>query len=140
MAGGAAVNTPNTCRRKTVYQPSVRTLLVCPVALIRPYDGCAVVWRRGLVLDFQPLTTTSKCLCAVVAHSQCDRLLLVSMYMPNDDNCDRSFEIFGEVLNELSAMINLYDGYDIIAGDFNVDFYRRSHNADLLKLFLNEEN
>ncbi len=34
--------------------------------------------------------------------------------MPNDDNCDRSFEIFGDVLNELSAMINLYDGYDII--------------------------
>ncbi len=45
--------------------------------------------------------------------------------MPNDDNCDRSFEIFGDVLNDLSAMINLYDGYDIIiGGDFNVDFSR----------------
>ncbi len=47
--------------------------------------------------------------------------------MPNDDNCDRSFEIFGDVLNELlSAMINFYDGYDIIiGGDFNVGFSRR---------------
>ena len=106
----------------------------------RPHGGCAIVWRRGLALDFQPLTTTSKRLCAVVAQSQCAKLLLVSVYMPNDDNCDRSFEIFGDVLNELSAMINLYEGYDIIiGGDFNVDFSRQSRNADLLKLFLNEE-
>ncbi len=76
-----------------------------------------------------------------MAQSQCDKLLLGSVYMPNDDHCDQSSEIFGDVLNELSAMINLYDGYDIIiGGDFNVDFYRQSRNADLLKLFLNEEN
>lgn len=114
----------------------------CDVSRVgRPYGGCAVVWRRGLALDFRPLTTTSRRLCAVVAQSDCAKLLLVSVYMPNDDNCDRSFEIFGDVLNELSAMINFYDGYDIIiGGDFNVDFSRQSRNGDLLKLFLNEEN
>ena len=61
--------------------------------------------------------------------------------MPKDDKCDRSFEIYGDVLNELSAMINLYGGYYIIIGrDFDVDFNRQSRNADLLKLLLNEEN
>ncbi len=62
--------------------------------------------------------------------------------MPNDDNCDRNFEIFIDVLNELSPMINLYEGYDIIiGGDVAVDFqYIEFRNADLLKLFLNEEN
>ncbi len=51
--------------------------------------------------------------------------------MPNDNNCDRGFEFFGDVLNELSAMINLYDGYDIIiGGDFIVNFfYRQSRNT-----------
>ncbi len=103
----------------------------CDVSRVgRPYGGCAVVWRRGLVLDFQPLTTTFKRQCAVVAQSQCDKLLLVSVYMPNDNNCDRGFEFFGDVLNELSAMINLYDGYDIIiGGDFNLNFYRQSRNT-----------
>ncbi len=33
----------------------------------RPCGGCAVVWRRGLALDFRPLTTTFRRLCAVVA-------------------------------------------------------------------------
>ncbi len=59
----------------------------CDVSRVgRPYGGCAVVWRRGLALDFRPLTTTSRRLCAVVAQSECAKLLLVSVYMPNDDN------------------------------------------------------
>ncbi len=56
--------------------------------------------------------------------------------MPNDENCDRSFDI-SDVLNELSLLINFYDGYIITGGDFNVDFVR---NADLLEFLLNEEN
>ncbi len=61
--------------------------------------------------------------------------------MPNDDNCDLSFDIFGDVLNELSAMINLYDDYGtVIGGDFNVDFNRPSRNLDLLYRFLNDAN
>ncbi len=39
----------------------------CDVSRVgRPYGGCVEVWRRGMALDFRPLTTTSRRLCAVV--------------------------------------------------------------------------
>ncbi len=114
----------------------------CDVTRVgRPHGGCAVVWRRDLGLVFHSVPTTSRRLCAVVAHSQSVKLLIVSVYMPNDDNCDLSFNIFGYVLKELSAMINLYDDCDIIiGGDFNVDFDTPSRNLNLLHRFLNDEN
>ena len=62
--------------------------------------------------------------------------------MPCDDNSDQNFTIYGELLYEISNLINLYVGYDVIlGGDFNVDFNRtNSVNLCILKQFIADEN
>lgn len=93
----------------------------CDVTCVgQPYGECALVWNSSWELAFQPITTTSKCLCVVVSHSHSVTLLIIYVYLSNDDNCYFSFDIFGEVLNEMSAIINLYDDYDIIMGGISM--------------------
>ena len=107
----------------------------------RPYGGCAVIWHRRLLMTFNPITTTSKRLCAVNIVADNVNIILINVYMPNDDNCDSSFNEYGDILCEISSIIQLYDSSDIIlGGDFNVDFSRvNSRNLQLLKQFLDYE-
>ena len=61
--------------------------------------------------------------------------------MPNDDDTNTNFNIYGDVLYELSSIIGLYDNCDFIfGGDFNVDYSRiNSRNLNLFKHFINDE-
>ena len=93
----------------------------------RPYGGCAIIWHQNLNLSVVPINTLSKRICAVHIKGDNFDCIFASIYMPNDDNSNNSFEIFGDVLYEISTLISLYDDSDIIlGGDINVDF-SRSH-------------
>ena len=104
----------------------------------RPHGGCAILWKKNLAVSVTPINTTSPRLCVVDMKSEQIKVIIISVYMPNDDNSNMNYEIYGEVLYEISAIIEKYDDYDImIGGDFNVDFTRvNSRNLNLLKQFL----
>ena len=107
----------------------------------RPFGGCAVLWHKNLSLAATPITTTSTRICAVDIKSDNTNFLLITVYMPNDDNSDNSYDIFGDVLSQVSSIRSTYDQDIIIGGDFNVDFHRNnSKNLNLLKQFLQVED
>ena len=107
----------------------------------RPHGGCAIIWHQNINLSVVPINTLSKRLCAVHIKGDTFDCIFASIYMPNDDNSNNSFEIFGDVLYEISTLISLYENSDIIlGGDFNVDFSRNhSRNLNIFKHFLNDE-
>ena len=108
----------------------------------RPAGGCAVIWKKNLEVSVTPINTNSPRICAVTMKSENTKLLIMSVYMPNDDNSHSSYEEYGEVLYEISSIVEQYDEYDIvIGGDLNVDFSRNnSRNLNLLKRFLHLED
>ena len=107
----------------------------------RPHGGTAIIWHQNINLSVVPINTLSKRLCAVHIKGDTFDCIFASIYIPNDDNSLNSFEIFGDVLYEISTLISLYENSDIIlGGDFNVDFSRNhSRNLNIFKHFLNDE-
>ena len=105
----------------------------------RPFGGCAIVWHRNLALTFNPIVTNSPRICAVKMTSNNISIIVISVYMPTDE--DVHFVTYGDVLDEISSIINSHDNFDIIlGGDLNVDFSRiGSRNLDLLKCFITQE-
>ena len=108
----------------------------------RPEGGCAVLWKKNLEVSVMPINTNSPRLCAVTMKSETIKLLIISVYMPTDDNSNDNYEEYGDVLYEISSILNQYDEYDIvIGGDLNVDFSRNnSRNLTLFKQFLHLED
>ena len=107
----------------------------------RPYGGCAIVWHSGLALSCRPLPTTSRRLCAVAAETRSHSMLWLTVYMPVDDGTTSSFNEYGEVLAEMSALLALHEGREvIIGGDFTVDMNRPSRNLPLFCQFIMQEN
>ncbi|KAI3385219.1 hypothetical protein SNEBB_001120, partial [Seison nebaliae] len=103
----------------------------------RPYGGCGIVWRSDLRSPPVPIATTSRRLCAVRIRDETKDIVLVSVYMPVDDNTTTSYEIYGDTLSELEAIMQTYsDSCILLGGDFNVDFSRASRNKSLLEHFL----
>ena len=105
----------------------------------RPYGGCAIVWRRQLAITSTPIITNSPRICAVELKSDNIKLIIMSIYMPTDNEV--SYIEYGDVLDEISSILGSYDNYDVVlGGDFNVDFSRiGSRNLQLLKLFISQE-
>ena len=108
----------------------------------RPFGGCGIVWHKNLQLSFVPIQTVSKRLCAMNIKSNNLNILILNVYMPYDDHTENSFNMYGDTLCEISAIIQSFNGDDIIlGGDFNVDFGRTgSKNLDLLKEFMITES
>ena len=91
----------------------------------RPEGGCAVLWKKNLDVSVMPINTNSPRLCAVSMKSETIELLIMSVYMPSDDNSNDNYEEHGDVLYEISSILNQYDEYDnVIGGDLNADFSR----------------
>ena len=104
----------------------------------RPYGGVSILWNKELKLSFIPITTISKRLCAVNVKCKDYNLVLINKYMPNDDDSDESFDLYGNVLCEISSLINTFNGcVFIIGGDFNIDNRRvDSRNLALFNDFI----
>ena len=108
----------------------------------RPYGGVAILWKKGLKLAFVPIVTNSFRLCAVNVKTNTFNIILINVYMPVDDNSEDSFNEYGDILSEISAIIATHNDCNIIiGGDFNVDPKRiNSRNLILLKDFLSIES
>ena len=107
----------------------------------RPYGGCCIVWNSQLVMTFEPLPTRSSRLCAIVAKVHGLQFVIISVYMPVDDDSETNYEIYGDTLHEINAIVASHtDSTIVIAGDFNVDFRRRSRNQMLLSTFLEDDS
>ena len=106
----------------------------------RPYGGCAVLWKKNIALAINPINTTSPRICAVEIKSEQIKLILITVYMPNDNDLNNNIDLYGDVLSEISSVICNYEHDIIIAGDLNVDYTRtNSQNLNLLKQFLHVE-
>ena len=103
----------------------------------RPFGGCAILWKNYITVSITPVNTTSPRICAVEVNSKQCKVLIVTVYMPNDND---NHELYGDVLSEVSSIICNYEYDVILGGDFNVDYSRNdSQNLNLLKQFLNIE-
>ena len=107
----------------------------------RPFGGVATVWHNDLAISVTPVTMASPRICAVVIKSATINIVLCNVYMPCDNGTQESFITYGEVLFDMLALFETYNGYDIIiGGDLNVDFSRvTSRNLSLLKQVINDE-
>ena len=107
----------------------------------RPYGGVAIIWHKGLRLSFAPIVTNSHRLCSVkVKTNDCDTVI-INVYMPNDNNSNESFIMYGDILSEISSIMTTYVNCNfIIGGDFNIDPNRLgSRNLTLFNDFLEYE-
>ena len=50
------------------------------------------------------------------------KFTLIAVYMPNDDNSDNSYDVYGDVLSQISSILHTHEHDIIIGGDFNIDF------------------
>ena len=109
----------------------------------RPFGGCAIIWKRTLTSPVSPIETLTPRVCAVTLNNINDKFLLLSVYMPVDNNNVLSVNEFTIVLEEISRLLKEYEGYKIIiGGDFNIDFKRApiSINTELLLNFMLHES
>ena len=108
----------------------------------RPKGGVAILWQKDLKLAFIPIVTNSTRLCALNIKSEKYDLILINVYMPNDDDTDDSYFMYGEIFSEISSILQTYENCKIIiGGDFNVDYERsNSRNLSLFKEFLELES
>ena len=106
----------------------------------RPFGGCAILWKKNMTVAITPVNTTSPRICAVEVKSNQIKLLLITVYMPNDNDSNDINMLYGDVLSEISSIISNYEHDIIISGDFNVDYNRiNSQNLNLLKQFVHLE-
>ena len=108
----------------------------------RPFGGCMIIWKKNLGISIKPVLINNPRICVVEVENHLhEKLLVINVYMPTNDNTLESFNLFGEVLNSISGLIETYDEHKvIIGGDFNVDFSKNSDNSKLLDDFLRFES
>ena len=108
----------------------VRTLL-----LGRPFGGCAIFFRRSLLPFVSCLDSLSKRFCSHLLHDQHGTsTLLICVYLPHNDGSSASHTEYLITLGELEGFINCHTSdHILIAGDFNVDFYRASMTLQHLR-------
>ena len=107
----------------------------------RPFGGCLIVYKRNLAIPVNKVATSSSRLCVASLTNEYFKILVISVYMPVDDNSNVSFIEYGEIMNEMSGLLKIYNDFTIIiGGDFNTDFKRQSLNLNLLNNFITVES
>ena len=107
----------------------------------RPYGGCAIIWKNSLPFNIKVIENNCNRICAITITYDDNNYLLISVYMPVNDNSLDSYNCFGDVLCEISTLLQIYNDYHIIiAGDFNFDFKNNSNFKVLFTQFLDHEN
>ena len=54
------------------------------------------------------------------------QFMIITAYMPNDDNSESSYNTYGDILAEISSIIGSCEHDVILGGDLNVDFSRNN--------------
>ena len=107
----------------------------------RPYGGLAILTHNKFSFMIKPIKTNSNRILAIELVNDNVKILLIDIYFPNDDGTISSYNEVGEILDEVSGLKNIYINHEfLMAGDFNIDFNRRSINCELMKQFLNYES
>ena len=75
----------------------------------RPYGGCAIVWNNKLPIGDKPINTNSSRVCAAFAEIFNDKFIIISVYMPSNDNSIVNINEFEEILNEISTILSSND-------------------------------
>ena len=101
----------------------------------RPYGGVAILWTKNINNYVSCIDTNSKRLVAILFISEMSKVVFINVYMPYDTGiCDETrADVFSDVLNDISRLIESVDPHDVIGGDFNTDFSRNSAHTTLLK-------
>ena len=107
----------------------------------RPYGGTMIIYKLSKALPVSQIQTNSKRICAASVITESFKLLLISIYMPCDDNSNESASEYLDLLNELTGLLNTYENFTIVVGgDFNVDLSRNTVNTNLLDNYLMTES
>jgi len=101
----------------------------------RPYGGCAILWHAKLLASVVPIDTNSSRICAARVVTDNWKLLLINVYMPFEDNDEKTDE-FVYTLSLIEDIIGKNaDCHVVLGGDFNVDFTRNWTHTVLLNSF-----
>jgi exonuclease III len=110
----------------------------------RPYGGTAILYKKSLAnaITKVPPNKDHKRLCAVELKCENEKILLMSVYMPEDK---RSFyavsDEFMEVTDQMERMIlEQKCKYYVCGGDLNVDFRRNNAHSEWMRLFMERVN
>ncbi|ESO92706.1 hypothetical protein LOTGIDRAFT_175652 [Lottia gigantea] len=88
----------------------------------RPFGGCAILWKSGLLCNFKPIVSESRRVCAVMIEMGYMKVLLCNVYMPCSNSNEHEFD---DTLNEIGKLIYESDtDYIVVGGDFNTDLSR----------------
>ena len=66
----------------------------------RPFGGTMIMYKLSSALPVSPVQTNSKIMCAASIVTEYFKMLLVSIYMPCDDNSNESPSEYIDILNE----------------------------------------
>ena len=75
----------------------------------RPKGGVAIIWHKDLKLAVVPIETNSKRLCALNIKSDTCNFVLINVYMPNDNDSEESFVMYGDILSEISSILSIHE-------------------------------
>lgn len=101
----------------------------------RPYGGCAILWRADWSARAEIVDSGSRRMCVVRLCTNNWKVLLINVYMPYEDNDERTDE-FCELLSKIELIINEnMDFHVILGGDFNTDFSRNWAHTNILNDF-----
>ena len=108
----------------------------------RTYGGTAIIWNKSIPYNITPIQTQSSRISVLSLTDSSRKVIIFNVYMPNDLGTMASLIEFGDVLNEISAIMEVHIGYTcVIGGDFNVNFKNEnSLNVGALRRFLDIES
>ena len=91
----------------------------------RPFGGTAIIWKNNINAKITPISTSTPRLCAVLLESFMFNIVLISVYMPVDE--EENNNDFLDILNEINSFYHQYEDYEVvIGGDFNSDLIRNN--------------
>ena len=90
------------------------------ILCVRPYGGCAILYRQDLAGSVKQVKTQSRRFCAVKFNRGGQSLLLVNVCLPTDYRNDLSTQQMRDTLGELGGFITT-ESFDclMIVGDWN---------------------
>ena len=106
----------------------------------RPHGGCAILWKTDMQFHVEGIDTMSSRLTACKVSMSGDvNFVIFNVYMPCE-NRNENLDVLQDVLSEVSVICNSNSfSFVIFAGDFNIDFTRKTaHTSELLNFCQSE--
>lgn len=106
----------------------------------RPPGGVAILWKKSLanIVTKVKMAGNHRRICSVMVHLGNVKLLVMSVYMPNDNYKQTMVEEeFLEICDQIECVIlEQKPDFYIIGGDYNVDFRRDNAHSRWMEHFM----